>query len=138
MPDDDYPEMPDWMLSKEPEMFSYPLEEFETHFSEINEILRSQTQKSPEIGMRICRDYFSQFQTDPFRLPKMERFLMICSYMEKYLNEFNEGDFGVVGSDESMINKKVIGAVHFFYSRATDEQLFNPPTPDDIKNLLKK
>ena len=79
---------------EEPAIFRYPFDEFQKHFFEINEILQNQSQRNPEIGMKVCREYFAK-TGDPLWEKKMNRFVLICSYVDSNQKAFDQGAIAV-------------------------------------------
>jgi len=115
--------------------FHYPPEEFEKNFFDIQRLIDAQPQSSTasEIALR----YFEK-SGGPFWRRKCELFCDIMAYMDTNRSEFDEGKIGVIGKKQAMVSKQIFLAVYFFYVTATPEQLNHPPSPDEIKQMVRQ
>jgi hypothetical protein len=113
--------------------FDYPLNEFEIHWREIHELDKK---RIPSISKaQLCHDYFSK--SGAIHWERKERiFYATMAYLDSNAPEFDEGKLGVIGKKEVILSSLLIKAVHFYFSRANDEQFNNPPTPQFFKDFL--
>ena len=87
----------------------YPFDEFLNDFQELGKLRHQSLPKSFEESFVQAIQYFElKCRTKKELQFRVEKFLLICEYLAKNINDFDVGDFAVVGSEEvgSLVNVK--------------------------------
>ena len=93
--------------------------------------------KNPEDAQRQLKSFFESEYPDPLeREWKYARFYRGISYIDHHIEELDFGKVAVAGESQAMISKNLWIAMFFAFGNASEDQLSNLPTPDQVLSMV--
>ncbi|HLN33596.1 MAG TPA: hypothetical protein VK395_38070 [Gemmataceae bacterium] len=123
----------------------YPFSEFLGHFDDIHGILDRERKPGypwpfERTVIRVSQ-YFKPLYADSKEMMyKMGRFYLIMNYLSDHVNEFDQGDFAVYGSERvgGLVAEHLLRAVHEVFTTKDLGELGRGPSPRDVMQIAER
>jgi hypothetical protein len=120
-------------------LYDYPFDEFSRHYEGFSALPRSDDPGPMEAtASRLFQYLRPEFGDEEEFTYKANRFLLIMSYMAQHLEELDDEDFAVKGSDMALVGSHLLWAVHHVFTTRRLSDLGCGPSLDEIKALARE
>lgn len=119
--------------------YEYPFEEFSRHYADFSAQARPDNPGPMEAtAFRLFQYLRPEFGDEQEFSYKAQRFLLIMSYVAQHLEELDDEDFAVKGSDMALVGSHLLWAVHHVFTTQALSDLGYGPSVDEIKALARE
>ena len=119
--------------------YEYSFEDFARHHREFSSLSRPADPGPMEAtAIRLFQYLRPEFGDEEEFRYKAQIFLLIMSYMAQHLEELDDEDFAVRGSDMALVGNHLLWAVHHVFTTTALSDLGYGPSVEEIKALARE
>ncbi len=120
--------------------YEYSFDEFVRHYRELHASRRDGPGSFEAGAARVFQYMRPEYADEQEFSYKSQRYMLIMFYLAEHIEEFDEADFAVVGSEDygALVGEHLLWAVHHVFTSKSLSELGDGPSVATIKALARE